>query len=134
MSDIWAEIQADWRADLKSGAVFKETAESFFARHKVAKKRATPLTMMDIIMETAEEFGVSRAAVLGASRAANSVRPRFAAIWLIREKLSERTLTEIGRKFNRDHTSIMHAVTRAGEMLDRDQDFKAAVDRIKVAL
>jgi chromosomal replication initiator protein len=42
---------------------------------------------------------------------------------------TDRSLPEIGRMFgNRDHTTVMHAVTRVTELMAADPDFKEQVE------
>ncbi|MBN8899344.1 MAG: chromosomal replication initiator protein DnaA, partial [Rhodospirillales bacterium] len=41
-------------------------------------------------------------------------------------------LPEIGRKFgNRDHTTVMHAVSRIGELMERDGSFAEDVELLR---
>jgi chromosomal replication initiator protein len=48
------------------------------------------------------------------------------------KQLTQRSLPEIGRKFgNRDHTTVMHAVSRVGELMARDPGFAEDVDLLK---
>ena len=44
----------------------------------------------------------------------------------------QRSLPEIGRRFgNRDHTTVMHAVSRVGELMSRDAGFAEDVELLR---
>ena len=59
-----------------------------------------------------------------ARRARAVARPRQVAMYLAKQ-LTSRSLPEIGRKFgNRDHTTVMHAVQRVGELMARDAELR----------
>ena len=64
------------------------------------------------IAEIAERHEVSLADVLGPSRFQHVVRARFAAIRAVRQRYPEMSLPQLGRLFNRDHTTILHALRK----------------------
>ena len=48
------------------------------------------------------------------------------------KQLTSRSLPEIGRKFgNRDHTTVMHAVSRVTELMERDGTFAEDVELLR---
>ena len=48
------------------------------------------------------------------------------------KQLTSRSLPEIGRKFgNRDHTTVMHAVSRITELMERDVAFAEDVELLR---
>ena len=50
------------------------------------------------------------------------------------KQLTSRSLPEIGRRFgNRDHTTVMHAVSRVTELMERDAQFAEDVERLQDA-
>ena len=65
-----------------------------------------------LIAEIAERHEVSLADVLGPSRFQHVVRARFAAIRAVRQRYPEMSLPQLGRLFNRDHTTILHALRK----------------------
>ena len=66
-----------------------------------------------------------------ARRARSVARPRQVAMYLAKQ-LTSRSLPEIGRKFgNRDHTTVMHAVSRVGELMERDGAFAEDVELLR---
>jgi hypothetical protein len=52
-------------------------------------------------------------------RARTVARPRQIAMFLAKQ-LTSRSLPEIGRKFDRDHTTVMHAVRKIEELITQD--------------
>ncbi len=66
-----------------------------------------------------------------ARRARAVARPRQVAMFLAKQ-LTSRSLPEIGRKFgNRDHTTVMHAVARVAELMQKDAAFAEDVDMLR---
>jgi chromosomal replication initiator protein len=48
------------------------------------------------------------------------------------KQLTTRSLPEIGRKFgNRDHTTVMHAVSRITELMSADSSFAEDVEMLR---
>ncbi|MBV1705064.1 MAG: chromosomal replication initiator protein DnaA, partial [Hyphomicrobiales bacterium] len=70
----------------------------------------------DIQKTVAMQYSVSRADLMSARRNAAVVKPRQIAMFLAKE-LTLRSLPEIGRRFGgRDHTTVLHAVRKIGEL------------------
>lgn len=62
------------------------------------------------------------------------MRVRFAAVWLARTALSA-SWRAIGRQLGRrDHSTIIHAFTRAEALRGADSGFRATTDRLLAAL
>lgn len=53
---------------------------------------------------------------------------RHMAVWLMKQADKLLSLPELGRIFNRDHTTIMHSLKRAEELRDEDAEFRAYTD------
>lgn len=68
-----------------------------------------------LILQVCEEFKVSRAELLGQSRNKEIVPARHEACWRI-AKATSLSLPHLGSIFNRDHTSILHAIRRRNEV------------------
>lgn len=62
-----------------------------------------------IIARVAASFGFTYADILGPRQLAPLVRARWAAIAAVREARPDFSTPRLGRVFNRDHTSILHA-------------------------
>jgi hypothetical protein len=68
-----------------------------------------------LIVQVCEEFEVSRAELLGQSRNKEIVPARHEACWRI-AKATSLSLPHLGSIFNRDHTSILHAIRKRNEV------------------
>jgi chromosomal replication initiator protein len=75
------------------------------------------ILIRDIIAVVADVFAVDPADVTGSCRRPEFVKPRHVAMYLAREA-GERSLPEIGRAFNRDHTSVLYAIGRVADSRD----------------
>lgn len=73
----------------------------------VEKKTITPF---DVIQATCKVFQIERWQLLSKNRRRKFVRARFLCMYIMRMKL-KLTLAEIAAEFNRDHTTVMHALT-----------------------
>jgi hypothetical protein len=69
-----------------------------------------------IIELVAERFGVSPAAILSPSRAQPTALARQIAMRLARE-LTDLSYTQLGARFHRDHSTVIHAVKATEGML-----------------
>lgn len=67
-----------------------------------------------IINEVAAKHKVSAGEIKGPRRNRYIVAARFEAILRIHRELPHMSLPQIGRVFNRDHTSILHAIRKYG--------------------
>lgn len=66
--------------------------------------------IMEVIDETASEFGIDAFAILRKNREANTARARMIAVYRVKKKYPEYSYPKIGAVFGgRDHTTIMHA-------------------------
>lgn len=77
------------------------------------------ITGATIIRETARGAGLRPEDLTGYSRRADHVWPRFCAIKACRE-YAKMSLPQIGRIFNRHHTTILNALRRFDELADAD--------------
>jgi len=81
------------------------------------------MTPERIIAMAAERFGVAVEALTGKRRTRKLTVPRQVAMYLMRQ-LTDLSLVEIGRYFGgRDHTTVLHACSRVGEMASNDNAF-----------
>ncbi len=77
-------------------------------------KPITPL--MRIARATAEETGVRLETILGAAKAKWVSDARHAMFWCAR-KATDASLPQIGRAYNRDHTSIAHGIRKVDDAM-----------------
>ena len=87
------------------------------------------LSVDDIQREVENVFKVSHADLVGPTRARSIVYPRQIAIYLCRQML-DLPYQDIGRKFNRDHTTAMHSVTMVEEMLKKDRSVQEEIEAL----
>ena len=99
--------------------------------HDILKAHDRRITIEEIQRKVAEHYNIRLTDMSSARRARAVARPRQVAMFLAKQ-LTSRSLPEIGRKFgNRDHTTVMHAVSRIGELIERDAGFAEDVELLR---
>jgi chromosomal replication initiator protein len=99
--------------------------------HDLLRANDRRVTIEEIQKRVAEHFNIRVADMHSARRARSVARPRQIAMYLSKQ-LTSRSLPEIGRKFGgRDHTTVMHAVKKVGELALHDQDFAEDVELLR---
>lgn len=78
-------------------------------------------------------LGISQTAMLSPSRAADLARGRQIAMYLSRE-LTPLSLADIARQFDRDHTTILHAVRTVSTRASEDADVADTIHRARELL
>ncbi|WP_162917005.1 helix-turn-helix domain-containing protein [Dongia deserti] len=81
----------------------------------------------------AEEFGIAVAEMLSERRDLRTATPRMVAMYLA-HRATNFSLTRLGWAFERDHTTILHAVNTIKERIGRDPDLRFQVDRCESAV
>jgi chromosomal replication initiator protein len=94
----------------------------------IPRGRSVKATSVEEIQQrVAEGFGISRAELVGSSRAATPLRARQVAIFLTRD-LTDLSLPQIGRLYGgRDHTTILNALRRLEASLAEDTELAEKV-------
>ena len=96
--------------------------------HDILKAHDRRVTIEEIQKKVAEQWGIRLTDMTSARRSRNVARPRQVAMFLAKQ-FTERSLPEIGRMFgNRDHTTVMHAVSRVAELMTMDAEFRERVE------
>ena len=72
------------------------------------------LTPQEIIRHVADEFGVTVSAICGKARGMFFIAVRHRAIARLYLAKPDASLSQIAKWFNRDHTTVLHAVQKAG--------------------
>ena len=99
--------------------------------HDILKAHDRRVTIEEIQKKVAEHYSIRLTDMSSARRARAVARPRQVAMYLAKQ-LTSRSLPEIGRKFgNRDHTTVMHAVSRVTELMERDGTFAEDVELLQ---
>ena len=84
-----------------------------------------------ILNEVASVYNVSAVKLTGNSRTKELALPRQVAMYLTRS-LTSLSLPDIGREFNRDHSTVLHAINKIEEQMQRDPELSGRVrDLIK---
>ena len=95
--------------------------------------RAQPTTVEEIQQRVAAAFGISRAELVGTSRAATPLRARQVAILLTREA-TDLSLPQIGRLYGgRDHSTVLNSLRRVEATLARRRP-RRQVDRLRAEI
>ena len=88
----------------------------------------------EIQQRVAEAYNVSRAELVGSSRAATPLRARQVAIFLTRE-LTDLSLPQIGRLYGgRDHSTVLNSLRRVEAGLVEDPGFADRVQELRGAI
>ncbi|HCU58434.1 MAG TPA: chromosomal replication initiator protein DnaA [Alphaproteobacteria bacterium] len=90
-------------------------------------------TIDEIQKKVAEYFNISVKELQSSRRARTVARPRQIAMYLAKQ-LTSRSLPEIGRKFDRDHTTVMHAVRKVEGLIGEDASLAESVNVLRRAL
>ena len=99
--------------------------------HDILKAHDRRVTIEEIQRKVAEHWNIRLTDMSSARRARAVARPRQVAMFLAKQ-LTSRSLPEIGRKFgNRDHTTVMHAVSRVTELMEVDTAFAEDVELLR---
>jgi chromosomal replication initiator protein len=124
------------------GAIIKLLAYSSLTRREVTTDlarealggvlgdldRASDITPESIRQCAADEWGVTIEGLVSKKRTKDLTVPRQVAMFLIRELL-DLSLVEIGRLFGgRDHSTVIHSITKVEQEMRTDPSFAARVD------
>jgi chromosomal replication initiator protein len=97
-------------------------------------RSAQATSVEEIQQRVAEAFGISRAELVGSSRAATPLRARQVAIFLTRE-LTDLSLPQIGRLYGgRDHSTVLNSLRRVEAGIADDADLAGRVRDLRVAI
>ena len=101
----------------------------------VPRARSAEATSVEEIQQrVATRFGISRAELVGSSRAATPLRARQVAIYLTRE-LTDLSLPQIGRLYGgRDHSTVLNSLRRLEASLAEDPELSQRVDELRAAI
>jgi chromosomal replication initiator protein len=116
-------------AHLFARPITLETAHEVL--HDVLRAYDRRVTIEEIQKRVSEHYNIRVSEMSSVRRARNIARPRQVAMYLAKQ-LTSRSLPEIGRKFgNRDHTTVMHAVSRVTELIEQDNSFAEDVELLR---
>ena len=88
------------------------------------------LTIADIQKEVETFYKVSHADLVGKKRTRNIIYARQIAIYLSRQML-DLPFNDIGKKFNRDHSTVMYSVTNVEEKMKESRELREELETLK---
>jgi len=91
------------------------------------------VTVEQVLKITSEFYDVSISDIKGKKRTATISKPRQVAMYLSR-RLTKLSTPELGRKFDRNHATILHAVQKVAKDMSTDETFKLQVAKLERAL
>ncbi len=119
-------------ANLFNRPITMETTQEVL--HDVLRAHDKKVTIDEIQKRVAEHYHMRLGDMSSARRARAVARPRQVAMYLAKQ-LTSRSLPEIGKRFgNRDHTTVMHAVSRVTELIGADAGFAEDVELLRKML
>ncbi len=99
--------------------------------HDILRAHERRVTIEEIQRKVAEHYNIRLTDMSSARRSRSVARPRQVAMYLAKQ-LTSRSLPEIGRRFgNRDHTTVMHAVSRVAELMQQDAGFAEDIELLR---
>jgi chromosomal replication initiator protein len=99
--------------------------------HDILRAHDRRVTIEEIQKRVAEHYNIRMTDMSSPRRARAVARPRQVAMYLAKQ-LTSRSLPEIGRRFGgRDHTTVMHAVSRVAELMQADSAFAEDVELLR---
>ena len=117
-------------AQLNGGQITLDVAKEALDRIMPATETRST-TPESIIKTVAGYFSVSEADLLSQRRNREIAQARQIAMYLIREQ-TQLSTTRIGDLFGgRDHTTVMHACDKIGELIQKDDEIRRAVQYLK---
>jgi chromosomal replication initiator protein len=118
-------------ADLSGSPLTQRLAEMALSDLLPQARSVTAERVVDIV---ARSFNVSADTLLGRDRSQNIALPRQVAMYLLREE-SNASLPQIGQALGgRDHTTVMYAIEKITDMLERDDRLRRQVVQIRQQL
>ena len=88
------------------------------------------LTIADIQKEVETFYKVSHADLVGKKRTRNIIYARQIAIYLSRQML-DLPFNDIGKKFNRDHSTVMYSVTNVEEKMKENRELREELEALR---
>jgi chromosomal replication initiator protein len=116
-------------ANLFNRQITLETAHEVL--HDVLRAYDRRVTIQEIQKKVSEHWNIRVSEMSSARRSRNIARPRQVAMYLAKQ-LTSKSLPDIGRHFgDRDHTTVMHAVSRITALMSTDPAFAEDVELLR---
>lgn len=91
------------------------------------------VTIEDVQKEVESYYKVKHSEMVGPSRAREIMFPRQVAMYLCRVLL-DRPYEEVGKKFDRDHTTVMHSVKKIEKLLLNDRNVQEEIEILRKSI
>lgn len=91
------------------------------------------MLIADIQKRVAAHYGLPRRVMRSRSQYFAEAHPRQVAMYLA-HRITRREKTVIGREFNRDHTTVLHAIRAVAARRQTDAQLDADIRAIEAAL
>ncbi|WP_102380351.1 chromosomal replication initiator protein DnaA, partial [Raoultibacter timonensis] len=88
------------------------------------------LTIADIQKEVENFYKISHAELIGKKRTRNIIYARQIGIYLCRQML-DLPFNDIGKQFNRDHSTVMYSVTNVEEKMKESRELREELEALK---
>jgi chromosomal replication initiator protein len=117
------------QASIELSQISMEMAEAIIDRYYQSAGLSKP-SLNQIIDLVGSHYKIDADEIRGTSRKAPIAHARHVAVYLTREITGD-SWKHIGTLFgDRDHTSMMHAHQKISELMTRDKDLNAVVNRL----
>lgn len=126
-----ALLRVTAHVDLMGGEVTLERTRDIMRDVLSAVDRS--VTVDEILRKVAERYNLRMAEMMSKRRDRSIARPRQIAMYLAK-MLTTKSLPEIGRAFDRDHTTVIHAVKKVEDLCETDAAFKDEIDALRRGL
>lgn len=114
---------------LMNRPITKEQAESILRQSFNIKERTVDIPL--IKNTVCAKYNINVQDMDSSKRKKDIAHPRQIAMYLCRE-LTDISLPKIGKEFgNRDHTTVMHAINKITDQIEKDSDFKAEIEELR---
>lgn len=119
---------------LKEYTALKKCApDLFLARGVVVGPRREVLTIEDVQRAVCQHFRLRVPDLIGKDRHKSIAFARHCAMFLCKQRLKY-SYPEIGKAFDRDHSTVMSAVSSVAEQIERDPQVRFHIDAINTTL
>jgi chromosomal replication initiator protein len=118
-------------ARTRNSEITEEMAASLLGKGTAENGNIIKASPQDVVAAVCKYCSIGKRSLLGTSRARPVARPRQVLMYLLRTQL-QLPLVEIGRLVGgRDHTTVMHAVDKIGQLLSSDVQIRQDILGIK---
>lgn len=105
------------------------TSTSFSHKPSADARRAVPMSIAFIQKLVCSGFGITELDLLSRRSGRTQAKPRQVGYWLARHATSA-SLPEIGRAFDRDHSTVMHGIAQVDARMAADPAFAITVRKL----